>query len=187
LIGGDGVDVLRGGAGNDTLLGAEGNDINLGQDGDDLLIWNDGDGSDFMEGGEDTDTIQVNGADGAPDEILVEPKGSRVQVQRTNLDLFTLDIGTTETLEVHGLGDRDILSGSTGLRGLIQLALYGDEEKDTLIGGDGDDLLFGGPDKDDLAGNDGDDVMDGGEDKDKCDGGDGTDEAIECEKTKQVP
>ena len=54
----------------------------LGQDGNDLTIVNNGDGSDFLEGGDGTDTVQVNGANGAGDDISISPNGNRIRVQR---------------------------------------------------------------------------------------------------------
>ncbi len=159
LIGGDGADVLRGGAGNDTLLGGRGNDIMLGQDGNDLLIWNNDDGSDFMEGGDGLDTVQVNGANGAGDSFQIDPNGERVRFRRTNLGLFTLDIGTTENLDVNGQGGSDVIIASNGLAGLIQLDLDGGEGNDLIIGGDGADVIRGGAGNDTLLGRTGNDII----------------------------
>ncbi|APZ96599.1 calcium-binding protein [Fuerstiella marisgermanici] len=159
LIGGDGDDVLRGGEGNDVLVGGKGNDVMLGEDGDDLLIWNNGDNDDLMEGGAGNDTVQVNGADGAGDDFSITPNGSRVQFDRNNLIPFTLDIGTTEKLDVNGQGGDEVIAASTGLVGLISLDLDGGEGNDLLIGGDGDDVLRGGAGNDTLIGNKGNDVM----------------------------
>ena len=97
-------DQIFGGSGNDVLLGDRGNDRVEGQAGSDLLIVNNGDGSDFLEGGEGNDFVQVNGANGAGDDFSIDPNGSRVRFQRNNLGLFTLDIGTTENLDVNGQG-----------------------------------------------------------------------------------
>jgi Ca2+-binding RTX toxin-like protein len=159
LIGGDGIDVLRGGDGNDVLIGGEGNDILLGQDGSDLLVWNNGDGFDFMEGGDGFDFVQVNGSNTAGDTIRIEANGDRVRVQRDNLGLFTLNIGTTETLEINGGGGSDVISGSTGLVGLINLDLDGGAGNDLLIGGDGVDVLRGGDNNDVLIGGEGNDIL----------------------------
>jgi len=166
LIGGDGVDVLRGGAGNDVLIGGRGNDVMLGQDGSDLLIWNDGDGSDFMEGGEGDDTVQVNGSNTGGDVILVTPNGSRVRVERTNLDVFTLDIGTTETIDINTLGGNDRVTGSTGLAALTTLDIDGGIGNDVLTGGDGNDRIMGGEGTDLLLGRDGNDVLIGNQGND---------------------
>ena len=158
LIGGDGVDTLRGGAGNDTLIGGRGNDVKLGEGGDDLLVWNNGDGSDLLEGGSDDDTVQVNGADGAGDDFSIDPNGARVRFQRNNLGLFSLDIGTTEDLDVNGRGGDDVIAGSTGLSALIGLDFDGGDDNDLLIGGDGVDTLRGGAGNDTLIGGRGNDV-----------------------------
>nr|WP_261361810.1 hypothetical protein [Aeoliella straminimaris] len=190
LIGGDGVDTLRGGAGNDTLIGGRGNDVMLGQDGSDLLIWNNGDGSDFMEGGEGFDFVQVNGSNSAGDSFRVDPNGERVRFRRTNLGLFTLDIGTTENLDVNGQGGSDVIIGSTGLVGLIDLDLDGGEGNDLLIGGDGVDVLRGGAGNDTLIGNRGSDIVLGqdGDDLLLVNDGDGSDflEGGEGNDTVQV-
>ena len=188
LIGSDGADTLRGGAGNDTLLGGRGNDVKLGQDGNDLLIWNNGDGSDFLEGGEGLDTVQVNGDNGAGDSFRVDPNGERVRFRRTNLGLFTLDIGTTENLDVNGQGGSDVIIGAVGLNGLISLDFDGGEGNDLLIGGDGADVLRGGAGNDTLLGNRGNDIVLGqngddllivnnGDGSDFLEGGDGNDTA----------
>jgi len=184
LIGGDGVDVLRGGAGNDVLLGGRGNDIMLGgqgndmvfgeggdddvdgEEGSDLLIWNDGDGSDEMEGGEGFDFVQVNGSTTAGDDFSVEPDGDRVRFRRNNLGLFTLNIGTTENLDVHGQGGSDVIIASFGLSGVM---LHFD-------GGFGNDYLAGGNT---------DDRLDGGEGFDYCLGGGGHDEILNCESKRR--
>ena len=177
LIGGDGVDVLRGGAGNDVLLGGRGNDIVLGQEGSDLLIWNNGDGSDFMEGGEGFDFVQVNGSNTAGDDFSIDPNGERVRFQRNNLGLFTLDIGTTENLDVNGQGGSDVIIGSVGLNGLIGLDFDGGEGNDLLIGGDGVDVLRGGAGNDVLLGGRGNDIVlgQGGSDLLIWNNGDGSD------------
>ena len=177
LIGGDGVDTLRGGAGNDTLIGGRGNDIKLGEEGDDLFVWNNGDGSDLMEGGADDDTVQVNGADGAGDDFSIDPNGARVRFQRNNLGLFQLDIGTVEDLDVNGQGGGDVIAGSVGLVGLIELDLDGGNDNDLLIGGDGVDTLRGGPGNDTLIGGRGNDVKLGEEGNDLFvwNNGDGSD------------
>ena len=186
LIGGDGVDVLRGGAGN-ALLGGRGNDVKLGEEGNDLLVWNDGDGSDLMEGGTDSDNVRVNGANGAGDDFSIDPNGTRVRFQRNNRGLFTLDIGTTEDLDVNGQGGNDLIDANAALAGLILLDLDGGEGADLIIGGNGDDVLRGGAGNDTLNGNNGNDVLIGGDDVDLCDGGAGTDIALECETVLNIP
>ena len=100
--GGQDDDLVNAGAGNDTINGDEGDDQLNADGGDDLLIWNNGDGSDLIEGGADNDTQQVNGDPTGGDEFSISSNGGRVMFQRNNLGQFTLDIGTTETLDVNG-------------------------------------------------------------------------------------
>ncbi len=196
LVGSDGDDVLRGGAGNDTLIGGPGNDVVLGQSDDDTLVWNHGDGSDLLEGGTGNDTVQVNGSNTEGDDIFVNPNGIRVALQRTNLDAFTLDIGTTETLEVNTLDGNDTVTGSTGLAGLITFEINGGLGDDVLTGGDGNDEIRGGAGNDTILGGDGDDdlfgeadndVLNGGDGVDFLDGGPGIDLAAEGETVINVP
>ncbi len=180
IRGGNNDDRLFGGSGNDTILGDRGNDSMQGQTGSDLLIWNNGDGSDTMEGGtgeNETDTVQVNGADGAGDDFSIDPNGDRVRFQRNNLGLFTLDIGSIEDLDVNGQGGADVIAGSVGLLGLIELDLDGGEDNDLLIGGDGVDVLRGGRGNDTLIGNKGNDIQLGeaGDDLFVWNNGDGSD------------
>ncbi len=163
LAGGDGADVLRGGAGNDTILGNRGNDVVLGENGNDLIVVNEGDGSDLIEGGEGVDVVRVSGSSTAGDSFRIDPNGERVRFRRTNLGLFTLDIGTVENLDVNGQGGSDVIVGSVGLNGLISLDLDGGEGNDLLIGGDDIDFL------------------DGGNGEDRCDGGGGRDQLVSCE------
>ncbi len=107
LRGGDNNDRLFGGNGDDTLLGDRGNDEMHGGADNDLMIWNNGDGSDFVEGGDGLDTVQVNGANGAGDSFRISANGNRVLFERNNLGLFQLDIGTTENLDINGQGGSD--------------------------------------------------------------------------------
>jgi Ca2+-binding RTX toxin-like protein len=181
LRGGESADRIFGGTGNDTLLGDRGNDEVDGEDGADLLIWNNGDGSDLLEGGNDVDTVQVNGADGAGDDLSIDPAGGRVSLRRNNLGLFVLDIGTTENLDVNGQGGSDVIIAAVGLNGLIELDLDGGEGNDLLTGGD----VLGGDDNDVMSG--GNDNLNGGADTDFCDGGTGSDSAINCETVINVP
>src|SRR5262245_29918787 len=170
LVGGSGADQLFGQAGNDTLLGKGGNDFLFGGDGDDVLtggtgndqvfgqagndrmIWNSGDGNDLLEGGDGVDTVEINVT--TPSEtVLVSANGSRVRVDGTGPENFSLDIGTTENLVIHGSGGDDVITAQNGLSTLINLTIDGDAGNDTIRGGDGADQLFGGT---------GDDVVNGG-------------------------
>lgn len=175
IRGGDEEDRLYGGAGNDVLLGDRGNDRVEGQDGSDLLIVNNGDGSDFLEGGEDHDTVQVNGSNTDGDVIVISPNGNRVQVKRTNLETYTLDVGSTETIDINTLAGNDRVTGSTGLANLTSLDIDGGIGFDILTGGDGNDRLDGGAGNDLLRGRDGNDVLIGNQGNDFVFGENGND------------
>ena len=89
LLGNGGADLLFGGDGNDVLTGGTGNDQVFGQAGSDQLTWNPGDGSDVNEGGDDIDSVVVNGGNGAED-FTIAANGSRVRFDRVDPAPFTL-------------------------------------------------------------------------------------------------
>jgi Ca2+-binding RTX toxin-like protein len=144
ITGGDGDDALYGGDGDDLLAGFRGDDKMIGGWGDDVMVWNNGDGSDLMEGGKDYDTAVANGSDTAGDEFVIAANGDRVAFDRVNFGQFNLDIGTTEKLEVNGLGGDDIITAGEGLKHLIKLKLNGGVGNDVITGGDGNDRIDGG-------------------------------------------
>jgi Ca2+-binding RTX toxin-like protein len=166
INGGDDNDTLSGGPGIDRIVGDRGNDTMVGQAGDDTLVWNNGDGSDKMDGELGLDEIEVNGAAGAGDAFEIAPNGQRVQFDRTNLGPFTLDIATSETFEINGLGGDDTLLVKPGVPMAVQAdggdgndSLTGAEEQDTFFGGAGNDTMDGGGGNDLLDGQDGDDTI----------------------------
>lgn len=176
LFGRGGVDLLEGGTGNDTLSGGDADDQMFGGDGDDRMVWNPGDDSDLMEGGLGSDTAEVNGGGGA-EVFTVTANGTRVRFDRVDPAPFTLDIGTTETLELDaGAGD-DSISTSGNLAALIALTLDGGAGNDTILGGNGADTIFGGDDNDFIDGNQGNDTafLGAGNDTFQWDPGDGSD------------
>jgi Ca2+-binding RTX toxin-like protein len=116
------------------------------------MIWNPGDGTDLNEGGNGTDTVEVNGGNGA-EAFTASANGTRVRFDRVTPAPFSLDIGTTENLLVNMNGGDDTFVGSNGLSGLISLTVDGGAGNDTITGGDGNDRLLGG---------DGNDVINGG-------------------------
>jgi fibronectin-binding autotransporter adhesin len=136
LVGSSGVNTLIGNAGNDTILGGQGADQLTGGNDNDLIIWANGDGSDVMDGGAGTDTVQVNGSVGAAgDAFLVQPGAAgRLSFQRTNLGLFTLDIGTAENLTVNGnIGsDTFTVNDLAGVADLTTVNLNGNDDSDTF-------------------------------------------------------
>ncbi len=61
LDGGAGADNIQGGAGNDTIIGGTGGDQLSGQGGDDIFNYAFGDGADTVDGGADTDRLNIAG------------------------------------------------------------------------------------------------------------------------------
>src|SRR6185437_14913978 len=118
--------------------------------------------TDLNEGGNDTDTVEVNGGNGA-EQFTITPNGTRVRFDRINPAPFSIDIGTSENLVVNANGGDDTVTASNGL--------------DTLIGGDGNDMLFGGDGNDTINGGRGNDtaLMGAGDDTFVWNPGDGSD------------
>ena len=185
LLGKGGNALLFGGAGNDTLIGGTGDDQVFGEAGNDLMIWNPGEGSDLFEGGDGTDTAQVNGGNGA-ENFTITANGSRVRFDRVSPAPFSLDIGTTENLVVNANGGDDVITAGNGLADLIHLTIDGGAGNDTIIGGDGNDTLLGGDGNDTVTGGRGNDtaqlgsgddtfIWNPGDGSDVVDGQDGTD------------
>src|SRR5213075_1431760 len=115
IVGGEDNDVLNGGGGDDRIVGDRGTDTMNGGTGDDTLVWNNGDGTDVMNGDAGRDDVEVNGAPTAGDVFTVQPNRARIRFDRTNLVPFTLDIGSSETMQANGLGgDDSITVGNVG-------------------------------------------------------------------------
>ncbi len=95
LLGKGGFDFLFGGAGDDTLTGGDADDQVFGEADNDRLIWNPGDDTDLNEGGGGTDTVEVNGGNGA-EVFTTTANGLRVRFDRIDPAPFALDIGTCE-------------------------------------------------------------------------------------------
>lgn len=176
LLGKGGNDFLFGGAGDDTLTGGAGNDQVFGEAGNDLMIWNPGDATDLNEGGAGTDTVQVNGGNGA-ETFTVTPNGSRVRFDRITPAPFSIDICTSENLVVNMNGGDDTFVGSNGLAPLIALTVDGCAGNDTITGGDGNDRLIGGDGNDTITGGRGTDtaLLGAGDDTFVWNPGDGSD------------
>jgi Ca2+-binding RTX toxin-like protein len=202
IFGSERVDEMHGGAGDDQIIGDDNpagtRDVFEGEAGDDLLIWRGGEDDDIMNGGDGTDTIQVQGA-AAPEAFTVKPSATAGRVTFDRLATpgpgpFNLDIGTAETLDLNAGGGDDTLVSDAGLQALgFKLDVSGGDGNDTLDGGDAADLIAGDAGNDtitpddnpvntrDIAqGGDGDDVMiwNGGDDDDVNDGGTGTDTVL---------
>src|SRR5438105_4086416 len=148
----------------------------FGQAGNDRMVWNPGDGTDLDEGGTETDTVEVNGGNGA-EVFAAAPNGTRVRFDRVSPAPFSLDIGTTESLVLNANGGDDAFSAGNGLASLINLTVDGGAGNDTITGGDGNDLLLGGDGNDLVNGGRGNDaaLLGAGDDTFVWNPGDGSD------------
>jgi Ca2+-binding RTX toxin-like protein len=176
LLGKGGNDFLFGGADNDVLTGGTGDDQVFGEAGNDRMIWNPGEGTDLNEGGAGTDTVEVNGGNGA-ETFTVTANGTRVRFDRVTPAPFSLDIGTSENLVVNMNGGDDTFTAGNGLAPLIQLTVDGGAGNDSITGGDGNDMLIGGDGNDLIVGGRGNDtaLMGAGDDTFIWNPGDGSD------------
>ena len=175
ILGGSGDDLLFGGSGDDVLTGGRGTDQVFGNSGNDRMIWNPGEGTDVNEGGDGVDTVEVNGGNVA-ETFTVTPNGNRVRFDRVTPGPFSIDIGTSEKLELNANGGDDQFSAGN-VASLISITVNGGAGNDTLLGGNGADTLNGGEGNDFVDGNGGADVsaLGGGDDTFQWDPGDGSD------------
>src|SRR3954453_20863218 len=176
LLGKGGNDLLFGGADNDTLTGGDADDQVFGEAGNDRMIWNPGEDTDLNEGGEGTDTVEVNGGNGA-EQFTITANGTRVRFDRTNPAPFSIDIGTSENLTLNANGGDDSFSATGNLAALIKVTVDGGTGNDTLLGSNGNDVLLGGDGNDFVDGNQGNDTgfLGAGDDVFQWDPGDGSD------------
>lgn len=192
-----GDDTLIGGSGNDSINGNAGDDVLQGNAGEELFVWNNGDGSDMIDGGADTDELEVNGStvSSAGDQITISANGTRLDLARADggagLGPFSLDVGTIETLDLNTLdGDDNVtINDLTGVADLATLQIdagAGNDSVDAsalpdlglsvlLEGGDNDDTLTGGAGSSTINGNSGNDSLTGGAAPDTIMGGGGDD------------
>jgi hypothetical protein len=208
IAGGEGMDTLHGGSGNETVDGGPGNDLIwgeagndrlLGGDGDDLFSWDAPDGSDIIDGQAGDDALWFSGTGGA-DVMTLSPVDTRAMLTR-DVGAISMDVGTTERLQVWLLSGDDHFTTNPGLQTLTILSINGGDGGDTIIGGAGDDYLeghtvsgidssvdtiWGGGGNDTILGGPGNDILHGGpgddyiywhhgDGNDRIDGEDGTD------------
>src|SRR4051795_12041083 len=176
LLGKGGSDLLFGGADNDTLTGGDGDDQVFGEAGNDRMIWNPGEDTDLNEGGDGTDTVEVNGGNGT-EQFTTTANGTRVRFDRLTPAPFSIDIGTSEKLTLNANGGDDSFSATGNLAALIKLTVDGGTGNDTLLGSNGADFLLGGDGNDFVDGNQGNDTafLGAGDDTFQWDPGDGSD------------
>jgi Ca2+-binding RTX toxin-like protein len=176
LLGMGGFDFLFGGGENDTLTGGDADDQVFGQAGNDRMVWNPGDDTDLNEGGDGTDTVEVNGGGGA-EQFTATANGTRVRFDRLDPAPFSIDIGTSEKLVLNANGGDDRFSATGNLAALIQITVDGGAGNDTILGSNGADLLAGGDGDDFVDGQQGNDgaFLGAGNDVFQWDPGDGSD------------
>ena len=149
------------------------------------MIWNPGDDTDLNEGGDGTDTVEVNGGNGA-EQFTTTANGTRVRFDRINPAPFSIDIGTSENLVLNANGGDDTLLGHRqpgradqdhGRRRHGQRHLLGCNGADILLGGDGNDFVDGNQGNDTGFMGAGDDTFqwDPGDGSDTIEGQDGAD------------
>jgi Ca2+-binding RTX toxin-like protein len=159
IDGSDGADVLTGGNNDDRIVPDDNppntRDVAHGDAGNDLIVWNGGDDDDLNDGGDGTDTSQVNGAT-ANETFTVKPGANghiifdRTAPTPTPIPgFFNIDISTTETLDLNMNAGDDTVTADTGV---ASLALDVD-------GGDGNDRIDGSDAADNLSGGNGDDTI----------------------------
>src|SRR3954454_4147570 len=132
LLGKGANDALFGGPDNDTLTGGDADDHAFGEAGDDRIVWNPGDDTDLDEGGAGTDTIEVNGGNGA-EQFTATANGTRVRFDRLTPAPFSLDVGSSENLALNANGGDDRFSATGNLQALIRLTVDGGAGNDTLL------------------------------------------------------
>ncbi len=176
----DGDDTLLGGAGDDTIFGEGGDDTIDGGTGDDTL--DGGDGNDDIKGGDGDDTITggqgTNTLDGGTGDDDITG-GSGVDTITGGAGNDTVDGGAgDDVIDTSGpLGTALPDRGFPSYNGLpaIPADLDPFNDRDTVFGGDGDDIILTGDDNDVIDGGAGNDTIDGGIDDDTIDGGTGDD------------
>jgi Ca2+-binding RTX toxin-like protein len=148
------ADRLEGGNGDDRIIGDDNpaltKDESIGEAGNDTMVWNPGDDDDVNDGGEGSDTVEVNG--GGKEQFEVTPgRFDRVQPDPTFGAPFSVDFSASEKLDLNAAAGDDIVNSAGGALGLA-LDIDGGDGNDTLDGGDGPDLIAGGNGDDRIIG-----------------------------------
>ena len=134
MYGGAGDDVLDGGGGDDTLFASAGTDRLSGGDGADVFITYEDDGTAIIDGGADSDSLELNGA----------TAGYSVSLTGDGAGTYASNAGTAngsfiDIEEVWGSSFGDTIDASVSLLGL---SVHGMGGGDTIIGSGGSDRIF---------------------------------------------
>ena len=140
ITGGVSADTLAGGGGTDTLRGQAGDDVLNGDGGNDTL--DGGLGADTMGGGTGNDIYLV---DNALDAVL-ENQNAGIDEVRSSLQSYTLGVNV----------ENFTFTGAGGFAGT------GNTLQNTMVGGNGADILNAGAGADQVSGLGGNDVLTGG-------------------------
>ena len=203
INGGDGHDTLNGQGGNDLVTGGTGDDQlvwNGAGNGNDTVSGGSGFDSVAVNGTGASDSLVVGqvivGEEVIP-QLTVTTAGVTLVVQSDivnvvingsggddSITVGSVNLAAGVVLTVNGGDGNDTLSAVGALLGATRLRINGDVgndsltgsvDRDTLDGGDGDDLLNGGLGNDSQIGGLGNDVLSGNEGNDSLNGGDGDD------------
>ncbi|MFY0632808.1 MAG: Hint domain-containing protein [Vannielia sp.] len=171
IDGGEGDDWIRGGMDADVIEGGAGNDHIDGMSGDDIL--NGGDGDDYIFGGGGEDLIDG----GAGDDTLIGHNSADTIIGGDGSD-YVEGGGSDDYIDTSGNKDPITgLSGSPdqGYPGIWAPDADPNDDKDTVYGGDGNDIIITGDDDDYIEGGNGNDTINAGYDDDTIFGGNGND------------
>ena len=163
IVAGAGNDTIYSGVGNDTIDAGTGDDLVYGGTGDDLEIG--GAGNDTLYGGSGNDTLYG----GAGNDSLTGGSGNDV-VDGGEGDDFIDTAGPSTTT----LPDR-------GYPGLYAADTDPNNDRDSVVGGAGNDTISTGDDADTIYGDAGNDYIDSGIDDDLVYGGTGNDTFVGSE------
>ncbi len=176
-------DIIRAGDGNDTVIASLGNDEVEAGDGNDLVNGNAG--NDSLEGEAGNDTLRGDEGNDTLDGGL----GDDSLAGGDNDDLITGGTGN-DTVD-GGTGNDTITSGAPGTPDRTFPGLYTadptpNDDRDSVVAGDGDDVVRTGDDADTVFGGAGNDRLESGVDDDTVDGGAGNDTVIAGEGNDTV-
>ena len=185
LNGGSGIDLLLAGAGDDILVGGTGIDTVMGEAGNDTIRHTIGDGGGLVDGGADSDTLEISGGTGNANQTLaVTFIGTTITKfdtgTVTNVESVKADLGAgTDTLTYLAPGGVTVNLSTGTASGFTSIAnienVTGNGGVDSLTGSVFANVLSGGGAADTLSGDAGDDVLRGGAGVDTMTGGIGAD------------
>ncbi len=183
LSGTGGSNILIGGTLGDTIRGSTAVDGLLGNGGDDIFLLNTGAeivAGDIIDGGADTDTVELSAALSGTVDFTVANIDSieRLVMLGANQEAILGDEQISALTEAEGSSGKQTLEVTAGAIDLSALSFTRWVGSDIvkLTGTSGADSITGSAEKDIIVGLDGDDVMNGGAGDDQITGGLGRDE-----------